>query len=90
MAVKKKKSVKIPDDIEKMSFEDAYNALKEATDRLESEEVDLEATLVEYARASALARHCAALLEDAEERVRVLVESEGIISLSELDGEDPE
>jgi len=86
----KKDKPEIPDDIKKMSFEDAYNALKESTDRLESEEVDLEATLIEYTRASALARRCTELLEDAEKRVKVLVESEGIISLSDMGGDDPE
>lgn len=85
MAKKKDKLSEIPDDIKSMSFEEAYNALKDATDRLEAEEVDLEATLIEYTRASALARRCASLLDDAERRVRVLVESEGIISLTELD-----
>ena len=77
----------IPKDIAKMSFEKAYASLKEATERLEAEEVDLETTLKEYARASALARHCANLLDEAEERIRVLIESEGIIQVEELDTE---
>ena len=85
MARKKKESESIPDDIKKMTFEEAYTALKEATDRLEAEEVDLETTLLEYARASALARHCAVLLEDAEDRIRVLIESEGVIKLADFD-----
>ena len=79
------KEEKIPKDIAKMSFEEAYSALKEATERLEAEEVDLEETLREYTRASALARHCANLLDDAEDRVRVLIESEGVIQLTGLD-----
>jgi len=92
MATKKKKksATEIPDEIKKMSFEEAYTALRDATDRLEAEEVDLEATLIEYARASALARHCANLLDGAEDRVKVLIESEGIISLSELDSDEVE
>ena len=90
MSKTKKNIPEIPDDIKKMSFEEAYTALKESTDRLESEEVDLEATLLEYTRTSALARRCAELLEDAEKRVKVLVESEGIISLSDLGGDDSE
>ncbi len=79
------KKEKIPKDIARMSFEEAYSALKEATERLEAEEVDLEETLREYTRASALARHCANLLDDAEDRVRVLIESEGVIQLAGLD-----
>lgn len=83
--MKKKNAESIPKDIEKMTFEEAHTALKAATDRLEAEEVDLEATLKEYARASALARHCTDLLEDAEERIRVLTESEGVMQLGGLD-----
>lgn len=85
---KEKEPEPIPDDIAKMSFEEAYSALKSATDRLEGEEIDLEATLAEYARASALARHCANLLTKAEERIRVLTESEGVIRLTSLDTDE--
>ncbi len=87
---KKKNTAEIPEDIGKMSFEEAFSALKAATDRLEAEEVDLESTLVEYARASALALHCANLLDDAEKRIRVLIESEGVIELTDLDTEEVE
>jgi len=87
---KKNDNVAIPKDIEKMSFEDAFTALKNATDRLEGEEVDLESTLKEYTRASALARHCANLLDTAEERVKVLIESEGVMQLEALDAEETE
>lgn len=82
-----KEQMAIPKDIQKMSFEKAYAALKAATERLEEEEIDLETTLKEYSRASALARHCANLLDDAEKRVQVLIESEGVIQLAPLDDE---
>ncbi len=85
---KSKKARDIPDDIKKMSFEEAYQALREATDFLEVEEVDLEKSLLEYSRASVLARHCANLLDEAEDRVRILVESEGVMELTRLDTED--
>ena len=87
---KREKDESIPADISKMSFEKAFAALKEATDRLEAEEVDLESTLKEYARASALARHCAALLDQAEDRVRILIENEGVIQLTALDSDETE
>jgi exodeoxyribonuclease VII small subunit len=85
---KQKKPEFTPDDIAAMPFEEAYAELKSATERLEAEEVDLETTLSEYARASALTRHCAQLLDKAEERIRVLTESEGVIQLEELDSEE--
>lgn len=75
-------------EIAKLSFEEAYELLKDATERLENDEVDLEAMLAEYAKASALAKHCGNLLEDAEKRIRVLIESEGEIVLSDFDSED--
>jgi len=82
-----KEQMTIPKDIQKMSFEKAYAALKASTDRLEAEEIDLETTLKEYSRASALARQCANLLDDAEKRVQVLIESEGVIQPAPLDDE---
>jgi len=81
----KKKKDDIPSDIAALSFEEAYGALKDATERLENEEVDLESMLAEYERASALARRCASLLESAEKKIRMLIESEGEIRLGPLD-----
>jgi len=75
----------IPAEIAKLSYEDAYAQLRSVTEKLENEEVDLESMLKEYSRASALARHCANLLSDAEERIRVLIEKEGEIVLEPLD-----
>lgn len=85
---KTRKTKQIPDEISTMSFEEAYAALKDATERLEGEEIDLESTLDEYSRASALAQHCANLLDSAEKRVSVLTESEGVIQLTSLDTEE--
>jgi exodeoxyribonuclease VII small subunit len=82
---KNKNMPEIPDDIKKLSFEEAYQALKEATDLLETEEASLEASLKEYSRASLLARHCANLLDKAENRIKVLIESEGVMQLTSLE-----
>ncbi|HEX9743928.1 MAG TPA: exodeoxyribonuclease VII small subunit [bacterium] len=82
---KKDKMEEIPAEIAKLSYEDAYAQLRSVTEKLENEEVDLESMLKEYSRASALARHCANLLSDAEERIRVLIEKEGEIVLEPLD-----
>ena len=77
----------VPRDIEKMTFEEAYAELKAATERLESSEIDLETTLKEYERACALAKHCISLLDEAEERIRVLTERDGIIETSQFEME---
>ena len=74
----------IPDDIKKLTFEEAYQALKEATDFLEAEEVNLEESLKEYSRASLLAMHCAILLDEAEDRIKVRTASEGVMQLADL------
>lgn len=86
---KNKNTPEIPDDIKKLTFEEAYQALKEATDFLEAEEVNLEESLKEYLRASLLARHCAALLDEAEGRIKVLTESEGVMQLTDLESVEP-
>jgi exodeoxyribonuclease VII small subunit len=84
------KSDSIQKVIAKLSFEKAFAELKSATERLETEEIDLESTLKEYSRASALARHCANLLDEAEGRVKVLIESEGVMQLVNMDTDDIE
>lgn len=85
---KNKKKPEIPDDISKMTFEEAYLALKEATDFLEGEEVNLEESLKVYSRASLLARHCSNLLDSADDRIRVLTESEGVMQLTGLESDE--
>ena len=88
MAPSKKKQEEMPGEIAKLSFEEAYSRLKQATERLENDEVDLESMLKEYATASALAKHCANLLQEAEERIKVLIENEGEITLGDLESPD--
>jgi exodeoxyribonuclease VII small subunit len=83
-----KKVPEIPDDIRKLTFEEAYAALKEATDFLEGEEVNLEESLKVYSRASLLAKHCANLLGKAEDRIKVLIESEGVMQLTGLESDE--
>jgi exodeoxyribonuclease VII small subunit len=75
----KKQTETTPQEISKMTFEEAYAELKAVTEHLEGEEIDLENTLVQYQRASELARHCVKLLDSAEERIKVLTESDGTI-----------
>jgi exodeoxyribonuclease VII small subunit len=75
----KKQTETTPQEISKMTFEEAYAELKSVTEHLEGEEIDLENTLVQYQRASELARHCVKLLDSAEERIKVLTECDGVI-----------
>ncbi len=59
-------------DIDAMDFETAFNALQENVDQLENEDLPLEKALALFARGQALAKRCAALLEEAELKVRTL------------------
>lgn len=60
------------EDIQNMDFETAFFALQETVSLLETEELSLEKSLESYARGQALAKRCAALLEQAELQVRQL------------------
>lgn len=59
-------------DILKMDFETAFAALQENVAQLENEDLPLEEGLARFERGQALAKHCAALLEQAELKVRQL------------------
>jgi exodeoxyribonuclease VII small subunit len=65
MAQKKK-----ADNLEELSYEEAYTRLQEVLSRLESGESPLEESLKLYAQGTQLAAHCATRLEDAELLVR--------------------
>ncbi|MFA7408019.1 MAG: exodeoxyribonuclease VII small subunit [Anaerolineaceae bacterium] len=65
------------EDIHAMDFETAFNALQENVSKLEGEDLPLEHALALFERGQALAKRCAALLEEAELKVRTLtVDSE--------------
>lgn len=68
----------IPDDIAKMSFEAALEALEGIVARLESGDVGLEDSIEIYARGSALKRHCEEKLKLAEARIeKVTISASG-------------
>jgi exodeoxyribonuclease VII small subunit len=58
--------------IQEMGFEQAFAALQANVEALENEELPLEEALTTFERGQQLAKHCAALLESAELRVRQL------------------
>ena len=60
------------EDIQSMDFETAFNALQDNVTQLEKEDLSLEDSLLLFERGQALAKHCAALLEQAELKVRTL------------------
>lgn len=62
---------------DEMSFEEALAKLREHASILESEELDLDKALKGYEEAVNLASRCLELLKDAEERVKMISQSEG-------------
>jgi exodeoxyribonuclease VII small subunit len=58
--------------VEEMSFEEAFAELNDLVQALEEEGRPLDKAIIMYERGQALARHCAAMLEKAELKVRLL------------------
>lgn len=56
-------------DIQKMSFEEALEELKEIVSSLESGEGKLAEAIDAYERGAALKRHCEAKLREAQEKI---------------------
>lgn len=57
-------------EINPMTYEDAMRELESIIDQLEAAQSSLAESLALFERGQALAQHCAALLEQAELRVR--------------------
>lgn len=60
---------KIPDDIRKMSFEEALKALEEIVSKLESGDISLEDSIEVYTRGTYLKRHCEEKLKAAQAKI---------------------
>lgn len=77
-----------PEDIARLSFEDAMAMLDDIVRQLESGQAPLEASIELYALGSALKAHCEAKLKSAEEKVeKILARADGTFSTAPLDGQ---
>ena len=86
MAESKKQTKK---DIDDLSFEQALDKLRKLAGELETGELDLEKALAGYEEAVRLASRCLNLLKDAEDRVKMISESEGgRLALENFDSEN--
>lgn len=61
-----------PAELNELSYEQAYAELEAVVSALENEQQPLEQVLALYARAQALSRRCAGLLDGAELKLRQL------------------
>jgi len=62
-----------PDDIAKMSFEEAMKELETIIDKLDGGDVPLEESITIYEHGAALQKHCEDKLRQAEMRVQKIV-----------------
>ena len=62
--------------IEELSYEEAFAELEAVVGTLENEEKTLEESLALFERGQALSKYCTSLLENAELRVKQLVDGE--------------
>lgn len=60
------------EDVESLSFEEAFGELEAAIQRLEAGDLSLEEAITLYQRGMRLARHCSAALDAAELHVQEL------------------
>ena len=67
-----------------MSFEQAMAELDEIVLEMERGEIPLEASLQQFERGVALARHTQKLLKDAEQKVQILTQNNGQEALTPL------
>lgn len=70
------KAEPIPDDIAKLSFEEAMAALEDIVGKLESGDVSLEDSIEIYTRGTMLRRHCQEKLGAAQARIEKITLSE--------------
>ena len=84
-----RKPAATPDASPVADFEQSMQALEDLVARMESGELSLEASLAAYERGVALYRHCQAALEQAELRVRQLLDPTDPDSAVPFDSDPP-
>ena len=68
----------IPEDIAKLSFEDALQALEEIVKGLKSGNGKLDQAIDSYARGAALKRHCESKLREAQAKIeKISLDADG-------------
>ncbi|MGF1547158.1 MAG: exodeoxyribonuclease VII small subunit [Thiotrichales bacterium] len=72
--------------IDGLDFEQALNALQQLVEHMETGKLTLEASLAEYERGVQLSQRCQALLDGAEQRVRILIENKQLTEFDDKPG----
>lgn len=71
-------------DIEKMSFEEAFQALEDTVQKLEAGNLSLAESLSLYKKGMALSKHCNRQLDEAELSVKKLAPSGELVDFGDL------
>ena len=74
-------SVERNEDVESLSYEDAYDRLEVVVAKLESGELSLEESVAAYAKGQALSTYCQTLLEHAKLKITQVDGTEFFVSL---------
>jgi len=75
---------------EKLDFESALNELDSIVERMEEGELTLESSLKEFERGIMLTRQCKKQLEQAEQKVQILIKENGTETLKGYEDKDDE
>ena len=75
-----KNSSEIPEDVRKLSFEEALKALEEIVTRLEAGDTSLEESIEAYTRGTQLKRHCEEKLKSAQAKIeKITLDEKGAV-----------
>lgn len=69
-------------DVDKLSFEQAIDALTEIVDKIEAGRIPLSESLQQYEKGMALIKHCRKILLDAEKRIENIAEDKHDIQIA--------
>lgn len=72
------------DDIQSLSFEQAYNQLQETVQQLEAGNLSLKESITLYEEGMALAKQCSLLLDQAELSIKKLTPAGDLVDFDEI------
>lgn len=72
------------------NFEQSLNELEAIVDKMEQGDLTLEESLAQFEKGVKLSRQCQATLREAEQKVQILLEKNGLQPLQPFDIEDDE
>lgn len=76
--------------IEALTFEEAIRKLEQLVEKMEKEELPLEQSLQCFQEGTEIARHCQKLLNEAENKVKIILQSGERAEFEEADRKDAE